>query len=182
MPLNAPVLSAAKVGVGVSGSLAFGPTGTTLPTSTTGSLNAAIREMGYLTEDGLTEHTEVEREGIPLWQNAAQARETPTGARFFFAGTFAETNVPVIEAVYGTTVTQTATHGSYEIDPAKSSGRGVGVATILDGQEVKVITSADCEIFKAGAVEYKNGVPIGYPFEMVCYDKPMVYDTRLRSA
>jgi hypothetical protein len=45
--IASPTLTKGAVRVAVSGSINLGPVGTTLPTSTTGSLNAAFKPLGY---------------------------------------------------------------------------------------------------------------------------------------
>ena len=180
--IASPTLTKGAVRVAVSGSINLAPVGTTVPTSTTGSLNAAFKPLGYLSEDGLEESIEVSREQIRAWQNAATVREVVTEAKLTYAGVLIETTVATVEAYYATTVTQTATHGTYTITPGKSSGAMAGVITILDGTEVKVITCTRLEVFKASdAITYANGEAIGYPIEIVCYDDPVVYDTSLKT-
>jgi hypothetical protein len=128
--IASPTLTKAAVRVAVSGSINLAPVGTTLPTSTTGSLHAAFKPLGYLSEDGLEESIEVSRDPIRGWQNAATVREVVTEAKLTYAGVLIETTVATVEAYYAATVTQTATHGTYTIIPGKSSGPMAGVITI----------------------------------------------------
>ena len=110
--IASPTLTKGAVRVAVSGSINLAPVGTALPTSTTGSLNAAFKPLGYLSEDGLEESIEVSREQVRAWQNAATVREVVTEAKLTYAGVLIETTVATVEAYYATTVTQTATHGA----------------------------------------------------------------------
>ena len=177
-----PTLTSAAVRVAVSGSLNLAPLGTALPTSTTGTLNAAFLPLGYFSDDGLEESFELSREAITAFQNAAVVREITTEAKMMYKATLIETNKAVVEAYYGTTLTQSAPHGTYVINPAGTSGVKALVATVLDGAEVKVVTCARAEVFKSGdSITYATGEAIGYPVEIVCYDQPTVYDTSLKT-
>ena len=177
-----PTLTSGAVRVAVSGSINLAPVGTALPTVTTGSLNAAFLPLGYISEDGLEENFDVSREQITAWQNAATVREVITSAKMFYSGTLIETNKATVEAYYGTTVTQSAPHGTYTINPGGSSGAKALVVTILDGANVKVVTCTRAEVFKASeAIKYASGEVTGFPVEIVCYDQPVVFDTALKT-
>lgn len=180
--ISAPTLTAGNVAIAVSGSVNLGPVGTTLPTSTTGSLDAGLVGLGYLSDAGLTENYDVSRDKITAWQNKATVREFVTDAKMSFQGVLIEQSVAAVESYYGTTVTQTVDHGSYTIAPGATSGPKALVVTILDGDEVKVITCTRAEVFKGGDAITYDGSAIGYSVEIVCYDNPVVYDTRLKSA
>lgn len=183
MPLDAPVLSLNNVGIAVSGFVALAPLGTTLPTSLTASLNAAFRQVGYLDEDGMSEVHDESRGEMPLWQNRTTL-EFIESAKLYIEGKFAETgSVPVTEFWYGATVTQTATHGSYQIQKGRTSGRMAGVfLEIFQSGDQRLVVSADCEVFKNGDAERNAQTGTVYPFQVAIYDEPMVYDSRLKSA
>lgn len=177
-----PTLTSGAVRVAVSGSINLAPVGTALVAGTTGTLNAAFLPLGYLSEDGLEENFEISREQITAWQNAATVREVVTQAKMMYSGTLIETTKTNVEAYYGTTVTQSAPHGTYTINPGGSSGVKALTVTILDGSDIKVVTCARAEVFKGGdAIKYASGEAIGYPVEIVCYDNPTVYDTSLKT-
>lgn len=183
MPLDAPVLSLNNVGIAVSGFVALAPLGTALPASLTASLNAAFRQVGYLDEDGMSEVHDESRGEMPLWQNRTTL-EFIESAKLYIEGKFAETgSVPVTEFWYGATVTQTATHGSYQIQKGRTSGRMAGVfLEIFQSGDQRLVVSADCEVFKNGDAERNAQTGTVYPFQVAIYDEPMVYDSRLKSA
>lgn len=183
MPLDAPVLSLNNVGIAVSGFVALAPLGTALPASLTASLNAAFRQVGYLDEDGMSEVHDESRGEMPLWQNRTTL-EFIESAKLYIEGKFAETgSVPVTEFWYGATVTQTASHGSYQIRKGRTSGRMAGVfLEIFQSGDQRLVVSADCEVFKNGDAERNAQTGTVYPFQVAIYDEPMVYDSRLKSA
>ena len=183
MPLDAPVLSLDNVGIAVSGFVALAPLGTTLPTSLTSALDASFRQVGYLDEDGMSEVHDESRGEVPLWQNRTTF-EYNESAKLYIKGKFAETgSVAVTEFWYGATVTQTATHGSYQIQKGHTSGRMAGVfLEIFQSGDKRLVASADCEVFKDGDAERNATTGTVYPFQVAIYDEPMVYDSRLKSA
>jgi len=183
MPLDAPVLSLNNVGIAVSGFVALAPLGTALPTSLTATLNAAFRQVGYLDEDGMSEVHDESRGEMPLWQNRTTF-EYNESAKLYIKGKFAETgSVAVTEFWYGATVTQSATHGSYQIKKGNTSGRMAGVfLEIFQSGDKRLVASADCEVFKNGDAERNATTGTVYPFQVAIYDDPMVYDSRLKSA
>ena len=58
----------AELTVGITGQVYVAPTGTALPTTTTGALNAAFVGLGYLTEDGVSFSASKETQDIAAWQ------------------------------------------------------------------------------------------------------------------
>jgi len=182
MPLDSPTLDLGKLGIAVSGFLAFGPLGTDLPSDFTAEMDPDIRQAGYLSEEGLKLVFDESRDSIPLWQNRASL-EVTTDAKVMYEGSFAETGkVAVTEFWYGTTVTQGAEFGSYTIRPGRTSGRGVGVfLEIFSDGNRRLTTSTDCEIFRNGDAESLATNATFLPFQVVLYDEPKVYDTRLKT-
>jgi hypothetical protein len=174
-------LETAEVGVAITGELYVAPLGTALPTDTSTALNAAFVGLGYFSEDGVTDTPEKDVEDITAWQNAKRVRTVITSAKQTYTGTLIQTNVDVIETVYGTTVTQTVTHGSYTINPGSTSGRKAWVLEVVDGAEIKRILIEDGEITEVGESNYATGEAIGYPITLEAYSEAEVIDTRLKS-
>ena len=62
--------NATNVSVGkpkVSGAVHWAPIGTTLPTSAVEALNASFVELGYVSEDGLTNNNSPESDTVKAW-------------------------------------------------------------------------------------------------------------------
>ena len=175
-----PLLTS-QVRVAITGELYAGPVGTALPDDTTTALNAAFVGLGYFNEDGVTESYEKDTEDINAWQNATIVRTVITSAKATFEGTLIQTNVDVIETVFGTTVTQTATEGTYTINPGATSGRKAWVFEVIDGAEIKRIGIAEGEITEIGETTYATGEPIGYEITLTAYSQPVVVDSSLAS-
>lgn len=174
-------LTTSQVRVAITGELYVAPTGTALPSDTSTALNAAFKGLGYFNEDGVTESFERDTEDITAWQNAARVRTVITSAKATYTGTLIQTNVDVIETVFGVTVSQTGAHGTYTINPGATSGRKAWVLEVIDGDEVKRISIAEGEITEIGETTYATGEPIGYAITLEAYTDPVVYDSSLHS-
>jgi hypothetical protein len=174
-------LETSEVRAAITGELYAAPVGTALPTDTSTALNAAFKGLGYFSEDGVTETYEKDTEDITAWQNAKRVRTLITSAKATYAGTLIQTNVDVIETVFGTSVTQTVNHGTYTINPGATSGRLSWVLEVIDGAEIKRIVIEEGEITELGETNYATGEAIGYAITLEAYTDPDVIDTALKS-
>ncbi len=86
-------------GAGGTGLAWFGVTGTAAPTSAVSSLNAAFKDSGLITEDGLTRAVDEDSEDIPAFGLGAPARTLVTSSKITFGLAFLEHN-PISLAVY----------------------------------------------------------------------------------
>ena len=81
----------------------------TLPTDGVSELDAAFKEIGAVTDDGITEATNQDRNDIFIWQGNALARRVPGAASKEFTFAAAETNLTTLGIHFtGSTITQTA--------------------------------------------------------------------------
>lgn len=174
-------LTTSEVGVAVTGELYVAATGTTAPTDTSTALNASFKGLGYFDEDGVTESFERDSEDITAWQNATTVRTVVTSAKVTYQGKLIQTNKDVIEAALGVTVTQSAPHGTYTINPGSTGGRKSWVFQIVDGSSIKRIYVAEGEVTELGETNYSTGEAIGYDITVTAYTNPVVYDTRLKT-
>lgn len=104
--------------IGASGTLSFAPIGTALPDTVDGALNAAFKEVGFLSEDGVTPTRSQSIEGVPVWQSVYHVRRFITEAGFKVSMVLREWNkVTVPLAFGGGAVTESpASSGSYRYD------------------------------------------------------------------
>jgi hypothetical protein len=150
--------------------------GASLPTDATSS-PTGFGELGYLSEDGFTEATDVDSDEIVAWQNGTVVRRTITSQAKTFELMMIETNAEVLEFVRpGSTLTGTAANYTMEV-VAISPIRKAVIFDILDGTRRIRKVVPNCEITDFGDVEYKNGEPIGYPVTVTAYpdDTSVVY-------
>lgn len=169
--------NAENVLVAVTGSVYVGSTTVPLPTNSTTSPNVGFLELGYLSDDGITEATDVDSDEIVAWQNGTVVRRTITSQAKTFEFTMIETRKAVLEFVRpGSTVSGST--GAYSMSVgAISAQRKALVFDILDGTTHLRKVVPNCEITDFGDVEYANGEPIGYPVTVTAYpdDTDVVY-------
>jgi hypothetical protein len=159
-------LNSENVRVAVTGAWYVGPTTATAPTSATSQLPVTMADLGYLSEDGLTETRDRSTNQIRAWQNSALVRENVTESSIQYTGTLIETKRETVEAYYGTAV---AADGSIKIDPGKTGGRKSYVVDVIDGDDLIRIWVPSGEVTEVGDQVYANGEPIGYEITVTGY-------------
>jgi hypothetical protein len=169
--------NAENVLVAVTGSVYVGSTAVALPTNSTSAPALGFTELGYLSEDGFTEATDVDSDEIVAWQNGTVVRRTITSQAKTFEFMLIETKSSVLEFVRpGSTVAGST--GAYSMAvKAITAERKALIFDILDGDVHLRKIVPNCEITDFGDIEYKNGEPIGYPVTVTAYpdDTDTVY-------
>lgn len=149
----------------VNGAIYRAPLGTTLPTDATTALDAAFKDMGYISEDGLVNSNGPETEKIKAW-GGQTVLIVSTDKPDTFKLTFLESlNPNVLGTVYGPdNVTADANAGTISIVAnAAALGEYVYVADIRmrDGA-LKRIVIPNGALSELGDIVYKDDEAIGY--------------------
>ena len=163
-------VNAENVRVAVTGAIYKAPLGTAAPTDSGTALDAAFKDLGYVSEDGITESWDDSVDDIVAWQNAVTVRSSTTESTGSLEFTLIETTAATLEAYYrGSTVVDNG-GGEYQMDvkPLESQ-RGAWVLDVIDGTKVTRNYIGNGEIVERGDVMYANGEPIGYECTMRCY-------------
>lgn len=93
MTANSDLILAGISGAGTGSALAwFAPTGTTAPTTATASLNAAFKDAGWCTEDGVTRKASEDSTDVNAFGSPVPVRTLVTKSKFEFAVGFLESN------------------------------------------------------------------------------------------
>lgn len=166
-------LSSANVRVGVTGAVYVDSTGSAVsPTDASTALPAGWVDLGFISEDGITEERERSTETIRAWQNATVVREVVTEAALRYSFTMIETKEDVVELFYGATVDSGT--GKVIVNPgAQAAAKGM-VFDIIDGTETIRIYAPKAQVTEVGEQVYASGEPIGYEVTVTCY-----YDSTL---
>jgi len=155
--------TAADVRVAVTGGVYTAPAGTAVPTTVSGALNGAFEELGYLSEEGVTQTIDESTTRIKAWQNGDTVRVVQDSHAVTYAMTFLETSEAVLEAYYGN-----YDAGVVEIR-GDSRTRQPWVLNIVDGDHLMRVVIPDGEITDRGDVQYVNGNAVMYPVTIECY-------------
>lgn len=159
-------LDSSKVNVAITGVVAYAPVSTPGPTSALEELDAAFVDVGYISEDGITEARERSTENIIAWQNADVVRTVTTEANISVSFTMIETNPNSLELFYGAPV---AADGSIEIVPSSSGGRRSIVIDYVDGDKHVRMYMPEAEVTEVGEQTLASGEAVGYEVTITGY-------------
>lgn len=155
-------VTAAKPKVG--GAIYVAPTGTTLPTDTTTALDAAFKELGYASEDGLTNSSNPENESIKAWGGDV-VLSLMTGREDTFSFTLIEAiNDEVLKLVYGSTnVSGTLSTGlAVTVNTKDLENHAFVVDMVLKGGAAKRVVIPNAKVTEVGEVTYADNAAVGY--------------------
>lgn len=161
--------TADNVRVAVTGSINKGPADTTLPEDALEALDGGFVELGYASEDGVTQAIAEDRTDIIAWQNADVVRKVRTSHDVTYAFSMLETNLDTLETYYGDgSVSGTLADGVVEIKGDMDT-RGAWVIHVIDGDQLIRIVIPDGQVTERGDVEYVSGNAIMYPVTITAY-------------
>ena len=158
---------ATKVSVGkpkVGGAIHWAPIGSTLPTSATASLDGAFVELGYVSEDGLTNNNSPESDTVKAW-GGDTVLNLQTDRPDTFALTLLESlNTDVLKTIYGSA--NVTVDGSGNITVKATAGEMPSGAWVFDmilkGGRAKRIVVPNGTISELGEIVYKDDEAVGY--------------------
>lgn len=161
-------VSAGKPKIG--GAIYRAPLGTALPTTTAAQLNAAFKNMGYISADGLTNANNASVNNVKAWGGdtvlVVQTEKTDT-----LAFTLLEVlNKDVLCAVHGTdNVSGTLYEGiTVEVNADLQEEAAWVIDLLLNGNTAKRIVCPDAVISALADVVYKDDSAIGYGVTLTC--------------
>lgn len=175
---NAGNVSAGKPKVG--GAIFTAPLGTTLPTDATTALADGWENVGYISEDGVTNSNSPETDAIQAWGGDivynAQTEKEDT-----FEFTMIEVTNPVaLKVVYGdANVTGTLETGiTVKANSDIQEERAYVIDMVLRGTILKRIVIARGQVTEVADIEYTDGDLIGYGTTISAHpDEALGYDT-----
>jgi hypothetical protein len=151
------------VRVGVTGDVFMGPVGTTLPTDVTTALNAALKPVGHINPDAVTEALSVSSEKVRSWQKKAGIRTIVTEFDWTFQFTVLETSPLVWELYYGQD-NSTAVGGLTTVTIENEIGvvQKACVIEITDGDVITRYAFPVVEVSDRGDVKHTGSEGTGY--------------------
>lgn len=174
-------LDATNVSVAGDGIVAVAPLATTGPTGL-GVLPTGFVDLGYISEDGVTESTDQSVEQIKAWQRNAVVRSTVAEGTTTFSFTMIETKAATVELAFGAEVD---VDGSYVKNPGKERPRQSFIIDVIDGDRLERQYIPDGQVTELGEITRANGEAVGYEVTITAYDNEgiggavKVWDTAL---
>lgn len=154
------------VRVGVDGIVATGAFGAAVaPTSASGSLDVSWTDLGYVSEDGVTETTEQSSTPLRAWQNAKKVRTLIEEGAVRYQFVLIQTNADTVAFYYGGTV---ESDGSIIVNPTAERPTLAFAIDVIDGDSVIRAYGPEAQVVEVGDQVYANGEPIGYDVTVEC--------------
>ena len=158
---------ATNVSVGkpkVTGAVYRAPLGTALPSSASEALTSAYKNLGYVSEDGMSNENSPTKEDIKAWGgDVVKTVQSEKPDRFKFK-LIEALNVEVLKAVYNSeNVSGTLASGITVKANSNEAESGVWVIDMIPGKNVaKRIVIPDASISELGEIIYKDNEVTGY--------------------
>jgi hypothetical protein len=159
--------------VGASGVWYTAPLGTTAPTGFN-ALPAAWKDLGYISQDGMTAAVDEERQSWTPWGALSPIRTQVTSSTKTYAITAWETNSTVLSLYHKVPATDLTpdTDGivSFAENDKPSPDRRAFCFDVLDGanNQIRIYIPLG-EVTERGDVVYKSDDLVGYPLTVSAY-------------
>ena len=147
----------------VAGAVFVAPTGTTLPTDATTALGTAFKELGYVSEDGVTNNNSPESENVKAW-GGDTVLILQTAKEDTWTLTLIEAlNADVLKTVYGDANVTTGT-GTITVNAtsAQLADKVYVIEMSMKGGALKRVVIPTGSISELGEVVYKDDEAVGY--------------------
>lgn len=168
-------VDAGNVRIARTGAVYVAPVGTTLPTSSSGSLDTAFVNCGYVSTDGVTFTPNESVDAVYAWQNSARVATTRTELEYTFQFVLIEDKGAVAKLWFRSSSVDIVSAGEWSLTPdTETDGRRAFVVDVVDGSNLKRYVIAQGEITERGEQVYAGSDPIGYDATVTCY-----YDSTL---
>lgn len=177
-PNNAGNVSAGKPKVG--GAIFTAPLGTPLPKDAKSELDSAFENVGYISEDGLTNANSPETDAIKAWGgDIVYNAQTEKDDTFKFS-MIEVANANVLKVVYGDdNVSGDLASGiTVRANSEIQEERAYVFDMVLRGTILKRVVVARGQVTEVGDIEYTDGDLVGYETTISAHpDEALGYDT-----
>ena len=155
----------------VGGAVYRAALGTTLPTDALSNLAAAFKDMGYISDAGVTNSNSPSNTAIKAWGGDTVLdiqTEKPDTFKMVFIET---TREEVLKAVYGDeNVTGDIDDGmTITANSKELVGQSLVIDMVLRGGGAKRVVLPNCKITALADITYSDGAAVGYDATFSCY-------------
>lgn len=161
-------LNAQNVRVAVTGGIYRAPLVTTLPTNATTALAGDFDELGYASEEGITQSVGRDVSDIAAWQNGDVVRVVQTSHTVTYQFNLIETSGLTLETAYGNYEDLGGGAGVTEITGALFP-HYVWALHVVDGDSLIRLVLPDGQVTETGDVTLTNGELITYPITVTAF-------------
>lgn len=161
-------VSAAKPAAG--GAIYVAPVGTTLPTDATTALNAAFKSLGYVSEDGTTNASNMDTEVIRAWGKDPVLTLYNDREDTFKFNLIEVLNVDVLKLVYGdSNVTGALATGiTVEVNGGALAEHSIVIDMIMRNGALKRVVIPSASVTSVGEITYSDSAAVGYDTTVTC--------------
>ena len=165
--VNTNVVSAANVTAAkpkASGAVFSAPLGTTLPTNAKTELDAALKTLGFISEDGLTNENSPESEDVKAWGGQTVLSSQTDKKDTFKYKLIEGLNVDVLKETYGAdNVSGDLKTGiTVKANSDELKEHCIVIDMFLKNGALKRIVIPRGKVSEIGEISYKDGEPISY--------------------
>lgn len=166
--MNSSNVTAAKPKVG--GAIFYAPVGSTLPTDSTTALAAVFKELGYASEDGVTNANTPESDEIKAWGGDTVLTLSASRTDTFSVTLIEAMKEDVLKLVYGdTNVTGTLAEGIVvNVNANDLEEHAFVIDMILKDNATKRVVIPKAKVTEIGEVTYVDNDAVGYEITLTC--------------
>lgn len=177
-------LNSSNVLVALTGQVLVAPVATPLPATTTATWDTDFVDLGYISEDGITESHEDETVELKALQHGDVVRSMITGSKATYSFTLIETTAAGLGLYYkGSEITGTDPGPATIAIKTPTAERHAFGFDIIDGLSIVRWTIEQGEVSERGEITYKNDEAIGYELTITAYPAANgVHTTKIISA
>ena len=158
--------TASKVSAGkpkVAGAVFRAPLGSTLPTDANTTLNAAFVELGYVSEDGVSNNNTPSSDKVKAWGGSTVLVLQNEKTDEWKLTLIEALNENVLKTIYGDSkVTVNGSAITVQATADQLADASYVIEMSLKGGAIKRVVIPDGAISEVGEVVYKDNEPIGY--------------------
>lgn len=154
---------------GVNGGIYWAPVGTTLPTDASTTLAAAFKNVGFVSEDGLTNSKSRETMEVKEWGGETVMSEVTSQSETYKWKSIEYLNTDLLKAIFGEANVATSQGAITIAVKSGTYGRGVwAIDTAIAGGRLQRIVIPNGVITEVGDIVYTGNEATGFDITLAC--------------